>query len=68
MTINIALIANRLAQMRAILGYSLEDVVNSVGFDIERLKALEAGEGKPTGDEILNLADITKCDFIYVVD
>ncbi len=63
MAIDLAVFAERLQQYREQLEESREEVSQSTGISIDRLKDLEAGVLRPTGDEVLILADHWKCDF-----
>lgn len=45
----------------------LVDVANATGIEPHRLEKLEAGHEKPTGDEILILADHFRCDFNFFI-
>lgn len=68
MAIDIQIIASRLAKMRETLAYDLSEVAIGVGIDENRLKELESGQYKPSGDEVLILADFYRCDFIALID
>jgi Zn-dependent peptidase ImmA (M78 family) len=63
MPIDLAVFAGRLQQYREQLEESQEEVSQSTGISINRLRDLEAGAIRPTGDEVLILADHWRCDF-----
>jgi len=61
--VDLRVFSERLRQYREQLEESPGEVSQSTGIPIDRLKGLEAGEIRPSGDEILILADHWSCDF-----
>jgi cytoskeletal protein RodZ len=55
--VDLRVFSERMRQYREQLKESPEEVSQSTGIPIDRLKGLEAGEIRPSGDEILILAD-----------
>ncbi|WP_242206492.1 MULTISPECIES: ImmA/IrrE family metallo-endopeptidase [unclassified Pseudomonas] len=68
MNVDLTLISERLKNSRENLEYSLSEVSNACGIAGERLTELELGSSAPTGDEILILASLYKCDFLQLLD
>ncbi|ATV42920.1 helix-turn-helix domain-containing protein [Pectobacterium sp. CHL-2024] len=68
MSIDLKVISNRLRKSRETLAYSHREVSDVCGLSEDRIKELENGTSKPTGDEILILAAIYKCDFLQLID
>lgn len=68
MALNLEVLSQRLRQAREVLAYSAEEVGKQVGIDFARLLAIEAGELKPSGDEVLILASFYDCDFRAFLD
>ncbi|MGP6422121.1 helix-turn-helix domain-containing protein [Pseudomonas putida] len=68
MDVNLETISKRLKNSRETLQYSLSDVTNECGISSNRLTDLELGKSAPTGDEILILAALYKCDFLQLID
>lgn len=62
-----AAFGRKLASLRADFGQDLGSVSASSGIPAERLGALERGQGEPTGDEILILADHFRKDFRFLL-
>ena len=67
MAFTAAAFGRKLASLRADFGLNLGSVSASSGISAERLDALERGEGEPTGDEILILADHFRKDFRFLL-
>lgn len=65
MNINLELLGSKLEKYRNQLQYSLPEVANLTGILAERLSELEKGSIRPSGDEILILADLYKCDYKF---
>jgi transcriptional regulator with XRE-family HTH domain len=65
MNINLDLLGRKLEKYRNQLEYSLPEVANITGILAERLSKLEKGSIRPSGDEILILADLYKCDYKF---
>ncbi|WP_170979328.1 ImmA/IrrE family metallo-endopeptidase [Roseomonas sp. HF4] len=57
----------KLASLRADFGQDLNSISVSSGIPAERLSALELGQGEPTGDEVLILADHFRKDFRFLL-
>lgn len=68
MPINLKNIASRLLKARTTLGYSHKEIFDFCGISSSRLEAIESGNFKPSGDEILILANLYKCDFRALVN
>lgn len=68
MLIDLKTIGIRLKKSRETLDYNISEVSEACGLSEERIKELETGEFKPTGDEILILASFYRCDFLQLVD
>lgn len=68
MALNLEVLSERLRQAREVLSYPVEEVCKEVGMDPARLSAIEAGEHKPSGDEVLILASFYDCDFRAFLD
>ncbi|MBN7766314.1 helix-turn-helix domain-containing protein [Pectobacterium brasiliense] len=68
MSIDLKVISNRLKKSRETLAYSHGEVSDACGLSEDRIKELEDGTSKPTGDEILILAAIYECDFLQLID
>ena len=67
MAIDLRTLGSKLAKYRGQLKESLVEVASSTGIDTARLTAIEAGQLKPTGDEVLILADHYRCDFKFFI-
>lgn len=65
MTFDLTLFSSKLKRYRLQLDSSIEEVSKLTGIEIQVLNALENGEKRPTGDEILILADYYKCDYQF---
>lgn len=68
MNVDLKIISKRLKNSRTTLDYSLNDVSQECGIPSSRLTELEQGMTAPTGDEILILASLYKCDFLQLID
>lgn len=68
MALNLVVLSQRLRQAREVLAYSIEEVCKHIGIDAAHLSAIEAGEQKPSGDEVLILASFYDCDFRAFLD
>ena len=64
---DLALLGNKLKRYREQFQATWADVYAATGIAQERLRAFEASEATPTGDEILILADYYKCDYKFFV-
>ena len=61
------LFTSKLRRYREQFQISQEDLPTLTGLTAERLRRLESGEVDPTGDEVLVLADLFKCDYRFFV-
>ena len=57
----------KLTALRADFGQGLDSVSASSGIPAERLGMLESGQGEPSGDEVLILADHFRKDFRFLL-
>lgn len=67
MAFTVAAFGRKLALLRADFGQDVDSISASSGIPAERLGALERGQGEPTGDEILILADHFRKDFRFLL-
>jgi len=67
MTFDLALFSSKLKRYREQLNTSLEEVSSLTGISTQTLTDLENGEKRPTGDEVLILADYYKCDYQFFI-
>lgn len=67
MAIDLYLLGSKLAKYREQLQESFADVADSTGIDASRLAQIEVGQVEPTGDEVLILADLYRCDFKFFI-
>lgn len=67
MTFDLALFSSKLKRYRKQLKIPLDEVSSLTGISTQALIALENGEKKPTGDEVLILADYYKCDYQFLI-
>ena len=65
MTFNLKALGSKLSRYRNQFQYSLSDISIATGILEEKLYQLENGECRPSGDEILILADFYKCDYKF---
>jgi Zn-dependent peptidase ImmA (M78 family) len=65
MNINLEELGKKLLKYRNQLEYTLHEVSNFTGILEERLYNLEQGNIRPSGDEILILSDLYKCDYKF---
>lgn len=65
MAFNLKALGNKLSRYREQFQYSLEDVASSTGISNDTLQEIELGNRRPSGDEILILADFYKCDYKF---
>lgn len=65
MAFNLTALGDKLARYRSQFQYSLADVASSTGISEESLREIEQGRKRPTGDEVLILADFYKCDYKF---
>lgn len=68
MQINLSVLSTRLRKAREVLGYSIDQVGAESGVAVERLSAIENGQLKPSGDELLILAALYSCNYMAFVD
>lgn len=67
MTFDLSLFGSKLQRYREQFDTSLEEVSRLTGISTQNLMALENGEQRPTGDEVLILADYYKCDYQFFI-
>ncbi|MES1023393.1 XRE family transcriptional regulator [Gloeocapsa sp. BRSZ] len=67
MTFDLALFSSKLKRYREQLDTSLDEVSTLTGISIQELTFLENGDRRPTGDEVLILADYYKCDYQFFI-
>jgi Zn-dependent peptidase ImmA (M78 family)/DNA-binding XRE family transcriptional regulator len=65
MAFNLTAMGDKLARYRSQFQYSLADVASSTGISEDSLQEIEQGRKRPSGDEILILADFYKCDYKF---
>ncbi|WP_025858341.1 ImmA/IrrE family metallo-endopeptidase [Pseudomonas sp. CHM02] len=64
---NLQSLGEKLQRYRSQLEATQEDVANGTAISVERLSEIELGVVEPTGDEILILADVYRCDFKFFI-
>jgi Zn-dependent peptidase ImmA (M78 family)/transcriptional regulator with XRE-family HTH domain len=64
---DLSLLGDKLKRYREQFQCTHADVQRATGIAEDRLRAFEAGQNTPTGDEILILADYYKCDYKFFV-
>jgi Zn-dependent peptidase ImmA (M78 family)/transcriptional regulator with XRE-family HTH domain len=64
---DLKLLGNKLQRYREQFQATHAEVQNATGIAEDQLRAFEAGQATPTGDEILILADYYKCDYKFFV-
>lgn len=67
MTINLIALGSKLSRYREQLQLSVEEVSAAIRISPDRLQSVEAGTLEPTGDEVLMLADLYRCDFKFFI-
>lgn len=67
MTFDLILFSSKLKKYREQLKTSLEEVSVLTGISIQSLSTLENAERRPTGDEVLILADYYRCDYQFFI-
>lgn len=60
-------LGSKLKRYREQFSQTLNEVSEGTGIATDRLLAYEQGEQKPSGDDILILADYFKCDYIFFI-
>jgi Zn-dependent peptidase ImmA (M78 family)/transcriptional regulator with XRE-family HTH domain len=65
--VDLTLLGNKLQRYREQFQATHADLHKATGIAEDRLRAFEAGQVTPTGDEILILADYYKCDYKFFV-
>lgn len=68
MAIDLKILAIRLKKARELQSIEINAVSLATGIDYERLIQIESGNIKPTGDEVLILANFYRCDFRVFLD
>lgn len=67
MTFDLALFGSKLKRYREQFDSSLDEISRLTGISTPALISLENGERRPTGDEVLILADYYKCDYQFFI-
>lgn len=67
MALNLALVGDKIRRYREQLEFSTQELAMATGIPVQRLEQCEAGKQEPTGDEILILADIFRCDYKFFI-
>lgn len=67
MTINLIALGSKLSRYREQLQLSTEEVSSAIRISPDRLRSVEAGTLEPSGDEVLMLADLYRCDFKFFI-
>ena len=68
MAIDYQVVARKLQQAREVQSLDVEDVGRAVGITASRISQIELGQEKPTGDEVLILANYYRHDFRDFLD
>jgi len=67
MTFDLSLFSSKLKKYREQLKTSVDEVSAVTGISTQTLAALENAERRPTGDEVLILADYYQCDYQFFI-
>jgi Zn-dependent peptidase ImmA (M78 family)/transcriptional regulator with XRE-family HTH domain len=67
MTFGLSLFSSKLKKYREQLKTSLDEVSDGTGISTQALATLENAERRPTGDEVLILADYYQCDYQFFI-
>jgi Zn-dependent peptidase ImmA (M78 family)/DNA-binding XRE family transcriptional regulator len=67
MSFDLSALGEKLKRYRIQLQLSIDDVAAATGIDARLLLRIEAGEEKPSGDQILVLADYFRCDYKFFI-
>ena len=67
MAINLNALGSKLSRYRDQLAMSQEEVSAAALIPLERLRSIESGLAEPSGDEVLILADLYRCDFKFFI-
>lgn len=67
MSLDLNLLARKLIRHRENFLIAPEELSRKSGIPVERLSSFESGVLEPTGDEILILADVYRCDYKYFI-
>ena len=67
MTFDLSLFSSKLKKYREQLKTSLDEVSTVTGISTQAIAALENAERRPTGDEVLILADYYQCDYQFFI-
>lgn len=67
MPVDLSMLGSKVKRLREQLQLSCEEISDSSGIDLCRLKGIEDGKIVPTGDEILIISDILRCDYNYFI-
>lgn len=65
MAFDLSLFSSKLKRYREQFQWSLDEVSQATGISQRSLSELENGQRRPTGDEILILADYYRCDYKF---
>lgn len=67
MSLDLGLLGSKLRRYRDQFQFELSHVAQSIGISIEDLQAMESGIKRPSGDQLLVLADFYKCDYKFFI-
>ncbi len=67
MALDLELLAGKISRIREQHQLSMDEVSLRTGISLDRLSKIEKAVQEPSGDEILILADLYKCDFRYFI-
>lgn len=67
MAFDLSLFGSKLKRYREQFQRSLDEISQATGISQESLSQLENGQRRPTGDEVLILADYYKCDYKFFI-
>lgn len=65
MAFNLKVLGDKICRYRNQFQYSILNVSDATGIAQTKLKEIECGNCRPTGDEILIIADFYKCDYKF---
>lgn len=67
MALDLAMFKDKLMRYCSQLEVTLDELSQSTGIPLDRLRTIAGGNSEPTGDEVLILADFFKCDFKFFI-
>jgi len=67
MALDLELFGKKLRRYREQFELSISEIASASGISVQRLTAFETGRQSPTGDDILILSDVYKCDYKFFV-